>query len=264
LREVLDKQFLPDIGLGADSTGAVARAKVIVPLYPKALEDENGELCGFGNRGMTVTTFPSGFGLDNKLCESRIWPNANGSVTAIRHPDDLKAIEWFRANELNKDLRDFAMEATGAGPYDVVDKQVDRFAKRGFCATLDASSRPPAGQCFAYWDLLNLPCATSTTESLHVPRNGNVNCASGAVDFSPFAVNDFMPSRSRTRLPRTQNDVYLLIDNRDNNYTDETKAGILDLNGRTTSGAFHPTAEGHSIVATAASEEACKALKCEK
>jgi hypothetical protein len=264
LRDVLDKQFLPDIGLSAVGGGAQARANVIVPLYPKALEDENGALCGFGNRGMTVTTFPNGFGLDDQACKSRIWPNANGSITAIRNPKDVAAVEWFRNNELNKNLRDFALKDSGAGPYDVVDKQVDRFAKRGFCATLDAASRPPAGKCFAYGDLLNLACATSFAESLHVPRNGDLNCGAGAAAFSPFLASDFLPYRSRTRLLRTQNDVYMLIDNRDKNYTDNTKAGILDLNGRTTSGAFHPTAEAHSIVAAAASEEACKALACER
>jgi hypothetical protein len=258
LREVLEKQFLPDVGLDAAHSGTSDRVSVIVPLCPKALEDENGNLCGFGNRGMTVTTFPHGLGLDDALCETRIWPKANGPITAIRRPEDLKAIEWFRENELNKNLRDFALPTTGADPYDVVDKQVDRFAKRGFCATLDAASRPPPGQCFTYSDPLNMPCSLSTPESLHVPRNGNTNCGPSAVDFSPFSASDYMPYRSRTRLLRTQNDVYLLIDNRDKNYTDETKAGILDLNGRTTSGAFHPTAEGHSIVASAASEEACK------
>jgi hypothetical protein len=110
---------------------------------------------------------------------------------------------------------------------------------------------------------LDLPCtpAGSLAESLHLPHNGNVPCG-GGLDFSPFSARDFLPYRPRTRLLRTQNDVYMMIDNRAKNFTDNTDAGILDLDGRTSSGAFHPTAEAHAIVANSASEEACAALAC--
>ncbi len=258
LREVMDKQLLPDLGLAAPGA-----SRVIVPLYPKALEDETGALCGVGNGGMTATVFPGGFGLSDWLCQARIWPNAGGPITAIRNAGDVGDVEWFRDHELNRNLRNFAQKTSGAGPFVVVEKQVDQFAKRGFCATQDAASRPTAGQCFTYGDLLDLPCQSSTVESLHVPHNGNLSCG-GAIGFSPFSIGEFLPYRPRTRLLRTQNDVYMLIDNRDKKYDDETTAGIRDINGRTTSGAFHPTAEAHAIVATATAEEACKALGCER
>jgi hypothetical protein len=269
LRDVIDKQLLPDFGL-AEGFGDPKRAKVIVPLYPRALEDENGALCGFGNRGMTVTAFPKGFGLDDSLCEARSGvqslpvSTAEGPITAIRSPADVQSVENFRENVLNQNLRDFALKDSGSGPYDVVDAHVDRFAKRGFCATRDAESRPPSGHCFTYWDLLNLRCVPSGSlaESLHLPRNGNVPCA-GGLDFTPFNASDFLPYRPRTRLLRTQNDVYMMIDNRAKNLTDDTNSGVLDLDGRTSSGAFHPTAEAHAIVANSTSVEACAALGCE-
>ena len=44
----------------------------------------------------------------------------------------------------------------------------------------------------------------------------------------------------------------------------EGGANALDLVGRTTSGAFPPTAEAHAIAATAASEEICRASGCER
>jgi hypothetical protein len=65
----------------------------------------------------------------------------------------------------------------------------------------------------------------------------------------PFQAGAFYPYVHRTRLFRTPNDVYMLINNRPSNALDTTLPGILDLDGRTTSGAFHPTAEAHAILA---------------
>jgi hypothetical protein len=266
LRQVLDTQLLPDLGLAAPTGGgAKAISALFVPVYPPALQNESGALCGLGNAGMTVSIFPPSLfgGPDARACNNRIWLNVSGPITAIRHPDDLRAIEWFRENELNANLRNFALAAPTGSQFSVIENQIAEFANRGFCATKDRNSRPDT-ECFAYQDLQNTPCAANTAESLNIPREGSVACGSGPAAFSPFQASEFQPYRTRTRLFRTQNDVYLLIDNRPKNYTDDTKAGVLDLNGRTTSGAFHPTAEAHSIVAKAAGEAACVVLRCEQ
>lgn len=255
LRDTLDRYLLPELG--------VDPANLIVPTYPRALEDENGALCGIGNSGMTVATFPNSpfIPVDAAACENRPGPNVEGPVTAIRNASDVTAIEWFRDNELNRRLRDFA---AGPGPaYTAVETHVNRFSRRGFCATKDAPSHSD-NACFTFEDFAIVPCASSGPESLHIPREGGANCGAGAASFRPMRAVDYKPYRSRTRLFRTQNDVYMMIDGRDKQYIDNDQAGVLDLAGRTTSGAFHPSAEGHSIVATATTTPACKAVGCER
>jgi hypothetical protein len=255
LRDTLERYLLPDFG--------VDPANVIIPTYPRALEDENGALCGLGNAGMTVTTFPNSpfFPVDDAACQNRIWPNVHGPVTAIRNADDVAAIEWFRDNELNRRLRDFA---AGPGPaFTAVETHVNLFSRRGFCATKDAASRS-ANPCFTFADFAAVPCSSNGPESMHVPRESGANCGSGAASFRPMRAVDYRPYRSRTRLFRTQNDVYMMIDGRDKQYIDGDRAGVLDLAGRTTSGAFHPSAEAHAIVASATATPACKAVGCER
>ena len=58
------------------------------------------------------------------------------------------------------------------------------------------------------------------------------------------------------------NDVFLAINQRRAQYLDATPFGILDLSGRATGGAFHPTAEGHAIIANEAMSELCERLGC--
>src|ERR1700733_7668562 len=45
-------------------------------------------------------------------------------------------------------------------------------------------------------------------------------------------------------------------------YLDQSPFGVLDLSGRATGGAFHPTAEGHAIIANGTTEELCQRLGC--
>ncbi len=80
--------------------------------------------------------------------------------------------------------------------------------------------------------------------------------------FLPFPPGRFEPYRSRTRLFRTMNDVFLAINQRPQYYLDQSPFGVLDLSGRATGGAFHPTAEGHAIIANETTEELCQRLGC--
>jgi hypothetical protein len=56
-------------------------------------------------------------------------------------------------------------------------------------------------------------------------------------EFLPFSPIRFEPYRSRTRLFRTLNDVFLAINQRQPQYLDQGPSGLLDLPGRTTDGA---------------------------
>ena len=58
------------------------------------------------------------------------------------------------------------------------------------------------------------------------------------------------------------NDVFLAINQRPAQYLDASAFGMLDLSGRATGGAFHPTAEGHAIIANETTPELCQRLGC--
>ena len=45
-------------------------------------------------------------------------------------------------------------------------------------------------------------------------------------------------------------------------YLDQSPFGVLDLSGRATGGAFHPTAEGHAMIANDATVELCQRIGC--
>ena len=45
-------------------------------------------------------------------------------------------------------------------------------------------------------------------------------------------------------------------------YLDQSSFGVLDLSGRATGGAFHPTAEGHAMIANDATVELCQRIGC--
>ena len=96
---------------------------------------------------------------------------------------------------------------------------------------------------------------------MHVPRAEAGGCTNGVTAFLPFQPTQFEPYRSRTRL-RTMNDVFLAINQRPQSYLDENAFGVLDLSGRATGGAFHPTAEGHAIIANDTVVDFCQRMGC--
>jgi hypothetical protein len=292
LREVLDKDLLPDAGLVKDSqSDGVILSNVVMPLYPRGLDDENGKLCGRGNEGMTAATFPdrgkvaashqcqmSGLGVTSGLLS---FVNTAGPVLAVRNPGDIAAIEAFRGDELNGGLKEFAASSAHRPGYTLITAPSDpgpdaRFANRGFCASHDGDSHISGNEaCLAFADFFTTPapkcwsppntwndplsCSAESADSLHVARGslpgGNPNWQGV---WRPFGVEGlpasaryrFYPYAHRTRLYRTPNDVYMLINNRSPAVIDSSPPGILDLGGRVTSGAFHPTAEGHAIIST--------------
>ncbi len=290
LREALDKHFLIDAGLKPQGAPVGATLdRVIMPLYPRALDDENGNRCVSGNRGMTSGTFPSGNDMSGS-CERKglafnigkllSLANVRGPVLAIRKREHMDAIEEFRKNQLDAGVVRFAAASPTRPGYSVVTAPNDDhgvFAKRGFCATQDAlGTNPGDGTCLSFgrikaalkpacWKWGNqfgpiAKCILESAESQFVPRE-NPSWLGEWRPSAPDGVsrdNKFYPYAHRTRLFRTPDDVYVIINNRPTIFTDATPPGILDLAGRATSGAFHPSAEGHSIIAGMVAEHAPK------
>ncbi len=248
LRTVLVQNMLPDFGIDP--------SHVIVAVYPPALENENGVFCPQGNSGLTIATLPSRNPFAS-ACSGSIL--AGGALAEYPESDQVERnVEEARV-KLNESLVAFALKPPA---FDVVTAYTSGYAKRGVCATTDPQSRPSGGDaCFTVTDLANLGCDPSA-ESTHLPRAEAGGCP-GVTTFLPFQPTQFEPYRSRARLFRTMNDVFLAINQRPQYYLDENAFGVLDLSGRATGGAFHPTAEGHAMIANDAVTELCQSVGCD-
>jgi hypothetical protein len=260
LRQILDERLL--------KAGSIAPDRVLVALYPNAIQDQDGNTCPRGNQGMTVTVFTRSAFDDTRSCAGGIGTflgatQGRGAVSAIRNPADLETIDRFRREELNRMVEAFA--GTGEAAFIRITEHRDQFLKRGFCATKDAASQPlPAS--LPCWDfrafneklgLFGFPCTShdctqKAAESLHIPRLFEEDRPEFQNRWRPFAPDEFHGYRPRTRLFRTPNDVFVLINKSEDNLLDTEPLGPLDLPDRATSGAMHPTAEAHAIIATAA------------
>ena len=259
LRTVLDQYMLPDFRIDP--------SHVIVAVYPPALQNDEGTFCPQGNSGLTIATFPPPplplpFA---SACSGRALPVATGVLAEYPAGDQVERDVEHARVKLNEALAAFALRPPTE--FDVVTAYTSDYGRRGVCATTDGQSRPPAGQaCFTTLDLFNLRCAPEAdiAESMHAPRAGPLSnaCSGDPAAFLPFPPGRFEPYRSRTRLFRTMNDVFLAINQRPQYYLDQSPFGVLDLSGRATGGAFHPTAEGHAIIANGTTEELCQRLGC--
>jgi hypothetical protein len=259
LRTVLDQYMLPDLG--------IEPSHVIVVVYPPALQNEEGDFCPQGNSGLTIASFPPPLlplPFAN-ACSGSALPVATGVLAEYPAGDQVERDVEHARVKLNEALAACALRPPAE--FDLVTTYASDYGKRGVCATTDGQSRPPAGQaCFTTLDLFNLRCAPEAdiAESMHLPRAGPLSnaCSGDPAAFLPFPPRRFEPYRSRTRLFRTMNDVFLAINQRPQYYLDQSPFGVLDLSGRATGGAFHPTAEGHAIIANETTEELCQRLGC--
>ena len=262
LRQVFDRYLLPDFG--------VDPAHVIVAVYPPALQNEAGQFCPQGNSGLTVATFRSLLRNQHACQGGLVGLVASGVISAYPDGDEaMRDVEAARV-KLNQSLAAFALDPKNA--YQVVNAYTPDFDNRGVCATTDPDSHPKApNACFSVEDLVNVPCARgnppSNPESMHAPRTAAhlESCLPNNGDiafFHPFPPQRYEPYRNRTRLYRTQNDVFITINQRPDGRIDASAFGTLDLTGRTTGGAFHPTAEAHALIANETSPALCQAIGC--
>jgi len=275
LSDVLTSYLLPEFGIAPDH--------VVAAIYPRELSGCGGDAGDrlSGNVGLTVATQPP------PLLFPRINPQAcqnaglgyalgghGGVIAALRDADGVRKVENARLL-LNTALGSFAasLASGGAQPLLLTSFDSAEFRGRGFCATADAASRPPGGQaCFTKDELVDsreIPCAPgippSNPESTHIPRPATdlSDCphTGDTSGFHPFPPDRYEPYRHRERLFRTMNDVYMTINQRPP-YDIDAAWGLLDLANRAAGGAFHPTAEGHAIVAGYAASALCTKLGC--
>ena len=141
------------------------------------------------------------------------------------------------------------------------------FGGRGFCASSDAASHiEETGHCLSLADFLKPPappcanvaespdmhadCIAASAEALPIARYYSPAFHAGLPpgqpeNWAPVAPESanvqswsvFAPYAHRTRLFRTPNDAYLIVNQRPTSYTDQTVPGLLDL-ARANGGAF--------------------------
>ncbi len=275
LRAVLANYLLPEFGIKPDH--------VVAAIYPRELSGcgaDAGDRVS-GNVGLTVATQPPPLLLpriDDAACQNAglgfALAGHGGVVAALRDAGSVRSVENAR-RLLNEELGAFAAGLGGQGVQPSLLSAFDGadFRGRGFCVTRDSHSVPPNGHaCFTKVDLTNsatIPCAPgnppSDPESTHVPRpvTDLSDCphTQDVAAFHPFPPGRYEPYRHRERLFRTMNDVYMTINQRPSQQID-TAFGLLDLTNRASGGAFHPTAEGHAVVAGYAVSALCAKLGC--
>jgi hypothetical protein len=183
LRKALDDHFLKDAGLGDARAPDGSLSKVIVPLYPRAVDASPAQssggtptLCEHGNEGMEIGVLDETFVGDDAEhhCEASqiffggVLPT-HGVILAVRKSgslDPIRSIEDFRSGLLNgsgrqpSGLTEFA-SGSGSRPAYTLISALDRtngpFGGRGFCATTEPQNRASGAECLSLNDLISNP-----------------------------------------------------------------------------------------------------------
>ena len=125
-----------------------------------------------------------------------------------------------------------------APAFDVVNAYTSDYAGRGVCATTDGQSHPTgrSGVFHGAGSLQSALCAEHRVDAR--AAGGRFGGCVRSVGVLVVLAGSFEPYRTRTRLFRTMNDVFLAINQRPQLYLDQSPFGVLDLSGRATGGAF--------------------------
>ena len=202
-------------------------SRITLTSYPDILEDETGRVCTAGEEGADEDLSPANQSLDAFNSWLVVTP---GKLT--RAHDQLQNLH-SRMSELAEDHGwSFAARA-----------YADRaFRGHGFCAQNPENKKDPA-------EVLMLPCwgkAERETQTCGTNLSGKIR------DWRPYnPQTQNFPYALRQRWVRTFNDAWMVI-----NQKVLTKDGKLDeaASARVfseTTGAMHPTAEGHAAMADA-------------
>ena len=202
-------------------------SRVILTAYPDILEDETGKVCPAGPEGQDEDLFPANQSLDAFSSWLVVTPDK-----LQRAHDQLEKLQ-SRMGELAEDHGwTFAARAYGDRP----------FRGHGFCAQNPKVKADPA-------ETLMMPCwgrADRETQTCGSNFSGKIR------DWRPYnPETQLYPYALRQRWVRSFNDAYLVI-----NQKVYTRDGKLDEDASQrvfseTTGAMHPTAEGHAAMADA-------------
>lgn len=202
-------------------------SRIVLTAYPDILEDETGKICASGEEGSDEDLFPANQSLDAFSSWLAVTPKklerAHGQLEKLH----------TRMGELAEDHGwTFAARAYNDRP----------FRGHGFCAQNPKTKTDPA-------EVLMLPCwgkAERDTKTCGSNLSGKIR------DWRPYnPATENYPYALRQRWVRSFNDAWMVINQkvltRDGKLDEDASARIFSE----TTGAMHPTAEGHAAMADA-------------
>ena len=199
-------------------------SRIVLTAYPDILEDEKGQVCPAGPEGENEQGYAANQSLD-------LWQNwlvVTGEKLGATHEQLARLHD--RMGELAGDHGwTFASRAYGDKP----------FRGHGFCARSKVAVDDSAEQ-------LSIPCWSRPGK----PCESNWSGKDGM--WQPYdPENQHFPYALRQRWVRTFNDAYMAINkkvlNRSGQIDEQASASVFSE----TTGAMHPTAEGHAAMADA-------------
>jgi lysophospholipase L1-like esterase len=211
------------VPLRADD-GVFDPARIVLTAYPDILEDEAGQVCPAGEEGEDELSYAANQSLD-------LWQNwlvVTARKLAATHEQLARLHD--RMGELAGDHGwTFAARAYGDKP----------FRGHGFCARSRTRTDDPAEQ-------LAIPCWTRPGKACQSNWSGKDGL------WQPYdPETQHFPYALRQRWVRSFNDAYLVINkkvlNRNGQIDEQASASVFSE----TTGAMHPTAEGHAAMADA-------------
>ncbi len=210
---------------GADKTFDASR--VVLSAYPDILEDEQGKVCAAGDDGVDEDLYAANQSLDSQSS----WLVVTSGKLQSAH-DQLEKLHT-RMGELAGDHGwTFASRAYGDRP----------FRGHGFCAQNQKTKTDPA-------EILMIPCwgkSDRETQTCGSNFSGKIR------DWRPYnPETQNYPYALRQRWVRTFNDAWMVVNqkvlSRDGRIDEDGSARVLSE----TTGAMHPSAEGHAAMADA-------------
>jgi hypothetical protein len=200
---------------------------VVLTAYPDILEDETGKVCAAGDGSADEDFYPANQSLDAQSSWLVVTP---GKLQSAH--DQLEKLQT-RMGELAEDHGwTFAARAYGDRP----------FRGHGFCAQNPENKTDPA-------EVLMMPCwgkANRDTQTCGSNFSGKIR------DWRPYnpEIQNY-PYALRQRWVRTFNDAWMVINQKvvtkDGRIDEDASARVLSE----TTGAMHPSAEGHAAMADA-------------
>jgi lysophospholipase L1-like esterase len=212
-------------------------SRVILTAYPDILEDETGNVCAAGEEGRDEDLFPANQSLDGFQSWLVVTPGKLEDAHA-----QLEKLH-VRMQELAEDHGwAFAARAYGDRP----------FRGHGFCAQNPKVKNDPA-------EVLMLPCWGKADRDTQTCGSNLSGKDRQWRPYNPQTQN--YPYALRQRWVRTFNDAWMVI-----NQKVSTKGGGIDEDASSrvfseTTGAMHPTAEGHAAMADAMLMDLRKVVK---
>jgi hypothetical protein len=202
-------------------------SRIVLTAYPDILEDETGKICASGEEGDNEDLYPANQSLDAFSSWLAVTPKKLERAHA-----QLEKLHT-RMGELAEDHGwTFAARAYNDRP----------FRGHGFCAQNPKAKTDPA-------EVLMLPCwgkAERDTQTCGTNLSGKIR------NWRPYnPATENYPYALRQRWVRSFNDAWMVINQkvltRDGKLDEDASARIFSE----TTGAMHPTAEGHAAMADA-------------